>query len=142
VNDPAAEVFSSAWCDACRERLEGREAYRVAASGWEGDLVLEMSADRARGIDPERAVWLDLHDGRCRGARPATTADRASAAYVLRADPTTWERLMAGEQEPVAAVMAGKLRLTRGNLFVLARFAVAAREMVAAAGEAGGTFPT
>ena len=37
--------------------------------------------------------------------------------------------------------MTGKLKLSRGNLFTLAKYAQAAREMVLAAGEVGGTFP-
>jgi hypothetical protein len=37
--------------------------------------------------------------------------------------------------------MQGKLKLSRGNLFTLAKYAPAAREMVAAAGDVGGTFP-
>jgi putative sterol carrier protein len=141
MTDSGPEIFTDAWCTACAARLNARSAYREAASGWEGDVVLEMASDPSAGIASERAVWLDLHDGVCRSARVATTTDRASAAYVLRADPVTWRRLLAEEVEPVAAVMAGKLRLARGNLFALAKYASAAREMVAAAGEVGGTFP-
>lgn len=135
------EVFTEPWCRACCDALNEREGYRTAGAGWEGAVVLEMAADPAQGIGDDRAVLLDLHDARCRGARVASAEDRASAPYVLRADPATWKRLLAGETEPVAAVMAGRLRLTRGNLLTLAKYAGAAREMVAAAASAGGTFP-
>jgi putative sterol carrier protein len=135
------EIFGEAWSAACCRRMNEREAYRSAAAGWVGATVLVMSADPAAGVPEDRAVWLDLHDGACRGTRPATEDDLASAAYVLRADPATWSRLLSGEVDPVSAVMTGKLKLSRGNLFTLAKFAAAAREMVAAAGEAGGTFP-
>lgn len=136
------EAFSEAWSRACCERMNASEAYRAAAAGWEGATVLVMGADPARGVEADRAVWLDLHDGACRGTRPASEEDLASAAYVLRADPATWERLLSGAAEPVAAVMSGKLKLVRGNLFALAKYASAAREMVAAAGAVGGTFPS
>ena len=136
------EVFTQPWCTACCERLNARESYRQAAAGWaEGAVVLVMTADPAQGIGDERAVWIDLHDGTCRGSRVASAADRDAAAYVLQADPAGWQRLLAGEIEPVSAMMTGKLRLTRGNLFSLAKYAGAAREMVLAAGEVGGTFP-
>jgi putative sterol carrier protein len=135
------EVFTEAWCVACCERMNESEAYRQAAATWEGSAVLVMTADEARGVTQERAAWLDMHHGTCRGTRMATDADFDGAAYVFEADPATWRRLLAGDTDPVAAAMAGKLRLTRGNLFTLARYAQAAREMVAAAGQAGGTFP-
>lgn len=136
------EVFSEAWCAACRDRLNQRESYHLAAAGWEGAAVLLMSADAERGIGHDRAVWLDVHHGRCRAARVASPRDLETAPYVFRADPANWKRLLAGEMDPVAAVMQGKLELARGNLFTLAKYAAAAREMVHAAGEVGGTFPT
>ena len=135
------EVFTDEWCTACCAALNASERYAQAAASWQGAVVLVMTADAAHGIDAERAVWIDLHHGRCRGSRVATGADRQSAAYVLQAGPATWRRLLAGEVDPVSAVMAGTLRLTRGTLFALAKYAQAAREMVAAAGQAGGTVP-
>ena len=135
------EVFSEEWCAACCERLNQRESYRQAEAGCEGASVLLMSADPAHGIDSDRAVWLDVNDGTCRGARVATAQDLETAAYVFRATPADWKRLLGGEMDPVSAVMQGKLKLSRGNLFTLAKYAPAAREMVLAAGEVGGTFP-
>jgi putative sterol carrier protein len=135
------EVFTQEWCVACCDRLNQRESYRLAAAGWEGAAVLLMSADPAQGILEDRAVWLDIHDGRCRGARVATEQDLETAPYVFRAGPADWKRLLAGEVDPISAAMTGKLKLSRGNLFTLARYAPAAREMVAAAGDVGGTFP-
>lgn len=136
------EVFTDEWCVACCDRLNQRESYRLAAAGWEGAAVLLMSADPAQGIHDDRAVWLDIHDGRCRGARVATAHDLETAPYVFRAGPADWKRLLAGEIDPISAAMTGKLKLSRGNLFTLAKYAPAAREMVLAAGEVGGTFPT
>ena len=135
------EVFTEAWCTASCERLNARESYRRAAAGWQGSMVLEMTADAAHGIPRDRTVFLDLHEGGCRAARVATDDDLATATYVLRADAGTWKRLLAGALDPIPAVMQGRLRLARGGLFTLAKYADAAREMVAAAGEAGGTFP-
>jgi putative sterol carrier protein len=135
------EVFTEEWCAACCDRLNQRESYRLAAAGWEGPAVLLMSADAEHGIGSDRAVWLDMHHGQCRGARVATKEDLETSAYVFRADPAHWKRLLDGEMDPVSAVMQGKLRLSRGNLFTLAKYAPAAREMVLAAGEIGGTFP-
>jgi putative sterol carrier protein len=89
----------------------------------------------------DRAVFIDAHRGRCHGARMASEEDVEAASYVFRADAATWKRLLAGETDPVAAVMQGKLKLVRGSLFALAKYARAATAMVAAAGEVGGSFP-
>ena len=134
------QVFTEEWCTACCERLNARPAYRSAAAQWEGAVVLMMTADPALGIDADRAVFMDLHHGACRGSRMAGDDDLRTAAYVFQAGPATWKRLLAGG-DPMPEVMSGSLKLARGNLFALAKFAGAAREMVAAACEAGGTCP-
>jgi putative sterol carrier protein len=133
------EVFTEDWARACCEALNRSEAYRASAATWEGAIVLAMQADAAQGVDADRAVYIDAHQGACRGARMATEEEAEAAPFVFRANPATWKRLLAGEMEPVSAVMMGKLRLVRGNLFTLAKYAQAAKDMVAAAATVGGT---
>lgn len=135
------EVFTDEWARACCEALNGSDAYRASAAAWEGSIVLAMSPDAARGVMEERAVFIDAHRGECRGAWMAGADEIATATYVLRADPATWKRLLDREIDPVGAVMQGKLRLERGGLFALARFAQAAKDMIAAAASVEGTFP-
>lgn len=135
------EVFTDDWARACCAALNGSDAYRASAAAWEGSIVLAMSADAARGVAEERAVFIDAHRGECRGAWTASAEEIATATYVLRADPATWKRLLDHEIDPVGAVMQGKLRLERGGLFALAKFAQAAKDMIAAAAGVGGAFP-
>src|ERR1700741_2946387 len=135
------EVFTDAWARACCEALNRSDAYRASAAAWEGSIVLAMSADAANGATDNRAVFIDAHRGECRGSRVADEDALATATYVLRADPSTWKRLLAKETDPVSAVMQGKLRLARGGLFALAKFAQAAKDMIAAAAEGGRPLP-
>lgn len=135
------EVFTEAWSRACCARLNHRESYRQAAAGWTDAVVLCMTADPGLGIAADRAVYLDLYRGRCRGTRMATAAERAAAPIVFSAPPAAWREMLAGGLDPVTAVMRGQLRLERGSLLMLSRYAGAAREMLAAAAAAGGVFP-
>lgn len=135
------EAFSEEWSHACCERLNARERFRSVGSGWVSPVILVMRADPARGIPEARAVFLDLYLGECRQARVATPMDFESAEFVLAAQPTTWRRMLQGEQDPITAVMFGKLRLEKGSLPALMPYAAAAREMVAAASEVGAELP-
>jgi putative sterol carrier protein len=135
------EVFTEEWSQACCAELNRRDSYRAAAADWIAPVVLVMERDPALGVEEDRAFWLDLHRGECRGTRRATDEDLAQATYVMRATPAAWGHLLAGELDPVAAVMSGRLRLARGSVFSLARYTAAAREMVAAAGAVEATFP-
>jgi putative sterol carrier protein len=135
------EVFTEEWARACCQALNRSEAYKASAATWEGEIILQMSADPAQGVGADRSVYIDTHRGECRRAHVAGEDEIARAAFAFRADPATWKRLLAREVEPVAAIMQGRLRLVRGNLFALAKYSQAAKDMVSAAGEAGGTFP-
>ncbi|HEX2092482.1 MAG TPA: hypothetical protein VHG28_08785 [Longimicrobiaceae bacterium] len=135
------EVFTEEWARACCEELNRRGGYRGSAGDWESPVVLVMERDPALGVEEERAVYLDLYRGECRGTRRATGADLADAPYVMRATPAAWRRILAGEVEPITALMTGRLRLARGSLMSLARHAGAARELVAAAAAVDAEFP-
>lgn len=135
------EVFTEEWSRACCESLNRHPGFREAAAEWTGAMVLVMERDAALGVEEERAVYLDLHRGECRGTRAAAEEELARAPYVMRAAPTVWRQVLAGELDPVSAVMQGKLRLARGNALALARYASAAREVMAAAAAVDATFP-
>lgn len=135
------EVFTEEWSRACCERLNESEEYREAAAEWEGAVVLVMERDPALGVEEERAFHFDLHRGSCRGARRATEAELAEARYVMRGTPMVWRHLLERELDPAAAIMQGKLRLAKGNVFALARYTAAAREMVSAVAEVEADFP-
>lgn len=136
------EVFTGEWSAACCERLNESEAYRAAAAGWEEPTVLVMKADEAAGVPEERAVFLDLYHGQCRGTRLATDEDRGRAVFVLTGAPAAWGEVLRGETDPIAALMRGKLRLEKGSLFALAKYAGAAKELVAVAASVGGRLPS
>lgn len=136
MNGP--EAFSAAWAEAWCRALNESEAWREAGAGWEGAVVLVMTG---AGGAPRRAVHLDLHRGRCRGARVASDGDVAAAAYVMEADAATWRGLLDGGTAPLMALMTSRLRLTRGSMTALLPLAGAARELVAAAVAMRSSFP-
>lgn len=135
------EVFTPDWVDAWAAELRASEAYRKAASTWEGSVVLEMTADSTMGLDEERKVFLDLWHGDCRDARLATEEDHAAAKIVLRATPEEWKRILEGKVEPLLSLMSGKLKLARGQLSDLMPYVEASRQLVVSATRVGSHFP-
>jgi len=135
------EIFTDEWARQwCRAIHESAE-YRSAASGWEGAILVVMSADPDMGVASERRVFLDLRDGDCRGGRRAEEADAEAALFVLRAAPATWHRVLAGEVEPVWGLMSGKIELAKGSIAQLIPYTLAAKRMVEAAAAMPSTFP-
>jgi putative sterol carrier protein len=134
------EIMSEAWAAAWGEALNVSAAYREAAAGWEGAVLVAVRGEPARGIEP-RAVFLDLWHGECRAARAAGPGDEAAARYALTADAGTWGRLLAGTLDPMGAVMGGALELTKGSVMSLLPHVAAAKELVAVARAVQGSPP-
>ena len=132
-----ALAFSPAWAEAWCAALNDSETYRTVAATWEGDVVLVVRATEGS----EQAVYLDLHHGRCRGARIATGVDRSAVAFALEADPPVWRELLEGKGSPVMALMTGRLKLTKGDLVALVPYAGAAKELLTLAAQIETTFP-
>ena len=119
------ELFTEAWAQAYCRKLNESEAYRKAASTWEGSLALAVRPDPKAGFPKGVAVVLDLWHGACRGAK----------AVEGEADLATWQEVLEGRLEPLSALMRGLLELKKGTIAALAPYAQAAQELVKVARE-------
>lgn len=137
----AAEVFTGDWARAWCEEINASDAYRDAARTWEGAVVLQVRRDPSQGVEQDRAIYADLWHGECRGARVATADDLSNAPYLIQSDPDTWNQVLDGDLDPMLGLMRGKLKLVKGNLTQLARYVLAAKELVACASRIETSFP-
>lgn len=135
------EVFTEDWSQAWKDDVNQSERYKKSARSWEWPLVFLMDSDPDRGIEADRAVYVDLYHGVCREARVATLDDINSAPYIVRADAETWRDLRDGSIEPIAAILRGRMVLERGSMLVLARYVAAATELCRAVARIGTVFP-
>ncbi len=123
-------VFSEQWVHAWCEALNASADYRASASSWKWPLVV---------VAEDAAAWyLDLHRGQCRSVRAATDTDREAADYVITGPLSAWEEILSGRSAPLVAIMQGKLRLEKGSMVKLSRYATAAKDMLGAAVAATG----
>jgi putative sterol carrier protein len=134
-------AFSREWLDAWAAEIRASAEYREASRRWEWPLLFVLRADPDHGGPADRHVFLDLHGGECREARPGTADDVARAGFVLSADASTWNEVLRGGLDPVAGVMRGKLRLEKGSLTTLAMHTGAARALVGTAARVDTDFP-
>lgn len=123
--------FTPEWADAFCSAINADATYRDAGAGWRWPLALSLAATPERGIPDDVAVELDLDAGTCRGARVVT--GKSSCEYVLRGDWATWEAVVTGALDPVAAVTLGRLRLVQGSLTTLMMQTRAAKALLACA---------
>jgi len=128
-----AEIFTEEWARAWCRAADASASFRRAAAGWEGSIVAVLEADPELGFEADRRVFLDLSGEGCRAGRPATPADVESAVFVFSAPARVWSAVLAGETEPVWALMSGAIALAKGSVPQLMPFAGAARALFEAA---------
>jgi len=131
-DDPAA--FAAAW----RHALAQSPWFRTNAATWtHGTLSLQIDPDpspcSARAAQGEAwRLLLDVHEGELRALGPCTADEARAARFRLKAPRATWCRVLAGELDPMKAILEGHVHLA-GRLGELAPFVRAAQELAQAA---------
>ncbi len=129
---------SPAWAEAYCSELNRYEPYKRAAATWRAGSILFLVRDlpeelrRAYGSAVVGFV-LDLHEGACRSYEWVTDPSRAEANFIISASYRDWVDVVTGRVHPVAALMAGRLKVEKGDVATLIRYAQAAVAMVEAA---------
>ena len=134
------EAFSEDWARSWCEALNSDPAFRSAAATWAGDVTLVMTQSSGPEA-PQRAVRVEIRHGECLTAKSAPEADLTEASYVLTGTGTAWRDLLSGRQNPLTALMTGKVRLTRGSLVALLPYGAMARELIRLAIEMNASIP-
>jgi putative sterol carrier protein len=118
---------SAEWAEEFRLALNRNEAYRDAAKAWEGDILFLV-----RSVDPNAAapgIHLALAHGQCSAATFHDDARTVSSEFVYEGSAENWQRVIAGQLDPVKAILDGTFKI-KGNLAKAMRFTRAAKELV------------
>ncbi|MET1101628.1 MAG: SCP2 sterol-binding domain-containing protein, partial [Pyrodictiaceae archaeon] len=130
---------SPEWAKAYCEALNKSEEYRRAGSTWTaGDImfIIKGLPEELRNLFGGRdsvGFILDLYQGRCRGVEFVEDVSSKSAAFVISANYNVWLDVISGKLHPTTALMTMKLKVEKGNVAILLRYAQAAIAMVNAA---------
>lgn len=126
---------SAAWASAYRDAINANPLYKQTAAGWDqGAIALVCKPDAALGIELPQAIILDLHHGECRAVvYSADPADLAQTPFVIEAAYPQWKAVISGEIDPIRAMLAGQLRLTKGHLPTIIRDVEGSKQLVLSA---------
>jgi putative sterol carrier protein len=126
---------SEAWAAAYKDAVNSNPKYATAGKDWtHGAVALSVKADATLGIAQDMAVVLDVDAGVCRAATylPAEEA-RKTAPFVVEGPYDNWKKLIVENQDPIKALMQGKLKLTKGHLPTIIRYVESSKQLLASA---------
>ncbi len=110
--------FAEALCKGLNESGE----YKRYARGWRWPILFK--------VEGGPGFILDLHEGECRGVKWFDDASQATADYVLSAPRDVWLSVIHGDLHPIRAILSRKIKLEKGSYTTLARYSMAATEIV------------
>ncbi len=116
---------------AYQDAINANEAYRAAGKDWTfGVVAMVVNADPSLGIPEDLCMWLDVHQGSCRGCKLMPAKDAQAADFMITAPYATWRTVIEGGLDPTKAMMQNKLKLVKGNMPTMVRFVTASKELV------------
>jgi putative sterol carrier protein len=131
-----AHLFpSEAWAAAYHQAVNDNPRYKTAGKDWtHGKVALIVRADAAIGIERDMGILLDVNAGVCSGASymPAENA-RQDAAFAVEGPYDNWKQLIVENQDPIKALMQGKLKLTKGHLPTMIRYVESSKQLLSSA---------
>ena len=133
---------SPRWAEKYCEELNRSQQYRSSGRGWVWPILFvatDLPEDLKSIYPSDRPGFiLELENGECKGYRFYEDSSQASAPFVISAKYSDWVDIILGKQNPVIALMKGKLKLAKGQMSLIVRYASAAIEMVKTAQKVGG----
>ncbi|MBX3258352.1 MAG: SCP2 sterol-binding domain-containing protein [Labilithrix sp.] len=123
---------SEAWVLAYKDAINANAEYAKAGKDWtHGVVAMVVKAEPALDIPEDTAMWLDVHEGRCRECKllPAKDAER-DAPFVVVASYAQWKQVIKKEVDPTKALMQGKLKLTKGHMPTMVKHVNASKQLV------------
>lgn len=126
---------SEAWASAYKDALNQNPQYQEAGKPWtHGAVAMVVSADPRLDLPQDMAILLDVHAGICRNATyMEATAAREQAPFVIEGPYAQWARLIRQGEDPVKALMQGKLTMKKGHLPTLIRYVESSKQLLVSA---------
>jgi len=126
---------SEAWAAAYKTAINDNPSYKTAGKDWtHGAVAMVVKADASIGIDKDMSVLLDVNAGACNAATYLSADEaRTKAPFVIEGPYDNWKKLIVENQDPIKALMQGKLKLTKGHLPTIIRYVESSKQLLASA---------
>lgn len=126
-------IYSAAWYEDMKRLINDSDEFRKIAPRKRVSMTLEVIGDGASPYVPERgAVYylVELDEGRVAEYRPLDARhDGVGLGFRFTAAASVWERVAAGELDPITAGLRGQIKV-RGDMRFLMENADAVKKLV------------
>ena len=122
---------STEWAEAYKDAINANADYRLHGKDWtHGVVAMVVKAEPTLGIPEDLAMALDVHGGECRNAKWVSRSEAENAPFVIVGDYSRWKDVITGKDDPIKAMMQGKLKLTKGHMPTMVKHVNASKQLV------------
>jgi putative sterol carrier protein len=123
---------SPEWVAAYKDAINANLEYAKAGKDWtHGVVAMVVKAEPTLGIPEDLAMWLDVHEGRCRDCKLVSRQEAdEKAPFVVVASYAQWKQVIKKEVDPTKALMQGKLKLAKGHMPTMVKYVNASKQLV------------
>ncbi len=123
--------FTRKWLGEWKVSLKNSTDYKNKGKNWNAPLILKFDPI-PDVLNSENAIgfFLNLQYGECYDMRFAKPEDEDISDVILKADKTTWIKLIEEKKDPTMSIMKGKLKLEKGSLVTLSTHRKAAKALL------------
>ena len=122
----AIKFDSDDWIKELSRQLNESKDYETSAKDWEGDFIFVVEPDES--YPNHIYFFLGLFHGKSPDAAMIASEDERKADFKIRANASTWRKVIEGKLDPIQGMMTGRLKL-QGNLAKVMRYPKAAKEI-------------
>ncbi|MHA1996815.1 MAG: SCP2 sterol-binding domain-containing protein, partial [Promethearchaeota archaeon] len=120
---------SKIWMETYMNMLNESKEYETSAKTWEGSMLFVIKA-KGELTPIDLHFWFDLWHGKCRDYKMVYSKDMIEADFIFEGPENNWIQMLEGKIEAIKGLMAGKFRLTGGNMTPVMRHVKAAQILV------------
>ena len=102
---------SSEWMESFKNTLNSDDEFAKEAGKFSGTF---LSVTEIKGLPRPIYVWFELDKGQMVEWEHISKPEDRKAEFVMTGDYYTWKDICLGKQDPLKAVMSGRLK-TKGN---------------------------
>jgi putative sterol carrier protein len=118
---------SEAWIQAFKNELNSSKEYEEAGKTWEGDFYFVVEPEGP--VTETIYMYVDLYHGKAREACIVKDKSEKNPAYLMTATYGKWQKVVAGQLDPIQGMLTGQLKL-KGNMVQVMKYVKAAQEIV------------
>jgi putative sterol carrier protein len=110
------------WIENAKKAYEGNPDMKEVAKAMTLNLCMKMTKKPEAGLDEDLNIVMDIKEGSI-SVKFASEEESKKAPYVISMDYDTGKGMMTGKVDMMQAFMGGKVKMMKGNMMDMAKYA-------------------